>query len=60
MHTSGFVLVAATYVEELVVIELCSCFGAATPPFKFFLDYELLILLSNLDCEFDGLNSVYL
>ena len=53
-------LAAATYVEELVVIELCSCFGAATPPFKFFLDYELLILLSNFDCEFDGLNSVYL
>lgn len=55
--TSGLVLAAAT-VEECVVIELLpSYFGAVTPPppCKFFLDYELLKLLSNLDCEFDDL-----
>ncbi len=47
----------AATVEEWVVIELASYLDAATPlpACKFFLDYELLKLLSNLDCEFDYL-----
>ena len=50
----------AATVEEWVVSELLpSYFGAVTPPpaCKFFLDYELLRLLSNLDCEFEDLYS---
>ncbi len=58
MITSLLVLDAAT-VEEWVVNELPSYLGAVAPPppCKFFLDYELLKLLSNLDCEFEDLHS---
>jgi hypothetical protein len=55
-------MLEAATVEEWVVSELLpSYFGAVTPPpppaCKFFLDYELLRLLSNLDCEFEDLKS---